>query len=179
MMGNPDMSGSLPELRDLTRETGIRLLDRGAEVGLLMGASNGYYFIHPALPWFFNNLFEQEYSDGSEYWRETYVGAFVNALSFFGSFYFMRYSEGQREVISVLTAEESNLLYARKLAREHGWWDEVVRCMQGLQMLYNHTGRSAEWERLVNEIVPDFIDVETESPLERRGKTGPSFRGIA
>jgi len=40
--------------------------------------------------------------------------------------------------------------------------------MQGLRQLYAHTGRRAEWARLVEEIVPDFIDPATEGPLPGR-----------
>src|ERR1035437_5283440 len=37
--------------------------------------------------------------------------------------------------------------------------------MQGLGRFYDHTGRAAEWSRLVEEIVPDFIDPATDGPL--------------
>lgn len=37
--------------------------------------------------------------------------------------------------------------------------------MQGLRVLYARTGRAAEWSRLVEEIVPDFVDPVTEGPL--------------
>ena len=40
--------------------------------------------------------------------------------------------------------------------------------MQGLRKLYAHTGRRAEWKRLVEEIVPDFVDPETDGPLPGR-----------
>jgi len=68
----------------------------------------------------------------------------------------------------VLSFEEANLLYARKLARMHGWWHRIISTMQGLDELYYQTGRRAEWARLVNEIVPDFVDPETDGPLPGR-----------
>ena len=37
--------------------------------------------------------------------------------------------------------------------------------MQGLRVLYEHRGRRAEWKRLVDEIVPDFVDPATDGPL--------------
>lgn len=40
--------------------------------------------------------------------------------------------------------------------------------MQGLRQLYGHTGRRAEWKRLVDEIVPDYIDAATEGPRAGR-----------
>jgi tetratricopeptide (TPR) repeat protein len=71
-------------------------------------------------------------------------------------------------VVGALRAEEANLLQARALARAHGWWDELMRTMQGLRSLYGHTGRRAEWARLVEEIVPDFVDPATDGPLPGR-----------
>jgi hypothetical protein len=61
-MGNPDADWCLPELRGLTPEAGIALLDRAAEVGLVTAHGGGYYTIHPALPWYFKSLFEQYYA---------------------------------------------------------------------------------------------------------------------
>ena len=40
--------------------------------------------------------------------------------------------------------------------------------MQGLRVLYDHTGRRAEWARLVAEIVPEFVDPQTDGPLPGR-----------
>jgi tetratricopeptide (TPR) repeat protein len=67
-----------------------------------------------------------------------------------------------------LTAEEANLLHARQLARRHGWWQRVISTMQGLRSLYGHTGRRAEWKRLVEDIVPDFVDPASDGPLPGR-----------
>jgi hypothetical protein len=52
---------SLPELRGLTRDDGIALVDRAAEIGLLTAHGGGYYSIHPALPRYFKSLFETYY----------------------------------------------------------------------------------------------------------------------
>ncbi len=48
----------------LQHETGIAILDKAADIGLLTSHGGGYYTIHPALPWFFRSLFEQYYPDG-------------------------------------------------------------------------------------------------------------------
>ena len=61
-MGNPEAEWCLPEVRGLTREAGIALLDRAAEVGLLTSLGGGYYTIHPAVPWFFKSLFDAYYA---------------------------------------------------------------------------------------------------------------------
>src|SRR5581483_3160829 len=45
LMGNSEVDWHLPEVLGLDRETGIRLLDRAAEVGLLTAHGGGYYSI--------------------------------------------------------------------------------------------------------------------------------------
>jgi tetratricopeptide (TPR) repeat protein len=163
-MGAPEVSWCLPEVRGLTREEGIALLDRAAEVGLLTTHGGGYYEIHPALPWFFKGLFERCYpAEGL-----AAVRAFVEAMGRLGNYYHDQYGAGNPDVLAALRAEEANLLHARRLARVHGWWDPVTSVMQGLDQLYDHTGRRAEWKRLVEEIVPDFVDPTNDGPLPER-----------
>jgi len=94
--------------------------------------------------------------------------AFVEAMGELGSYYTAQYVGGNRDVIAALTAEEANLLHARQLARANGWWDALIGAMQGLDRLYDHTGRRAEWARLVDEIVPDFVDPASDGPLPGR-----------
>ncbi|MGA9351399.1 MAG: tetratricopeptide repeat protein [Anaerolineae bacterium] len=197
-MGHPKRDWCLPEVRGLTREDGIALLDRAAEVGLLTAHGGGYYTIHPALPWYFRSLFEQYYAptsspppqagpalsevegEGEREGALAATSAFVEAMGELGNYYHSQYEDGNREVIAALTAEEANLLHARQLAlryarsatqdeaRRHGWWRRVIGTMQGLRTLYDHTGRRAEWRRLVEEIVPDFVDPVTDGPLPGR-----------
>jgi tetratricopeptide (TPR) repeat protein len=163
-MGNPKVDWSLAEVRGLGREEWITLLDRAAEVGLLTAHVGGYYGIHPALPWFFRGLFERFYPQGGR----AALRAWVEAVGGLGDYYFDQYESGHRDVIGALGAEEANLLHVRRLAREHGWWAPVTSAMQGLRQLYDHTGRRAEWQRLVEEIVPDFVDPASGGPLPGR-----------
>jgi tetratricopeptide (TPR) repeat protein len=164
LMGNSKRDWHLPELRGLDRETGTRLLDRAAEVGLLTTDGGGYYSIHPALPWFFRKMFDQYYGDsGAQAER-----AFVEAIGALGNYYFEKYVGGTRDVIGILGAEEANLLHARHIDRTHGWWDALTGTMQGLRAIYDQTGRQAQWARLVEEIVPDFIDPADDGPLPGR-----------
>ena len=160
--------------KDFTNETGIAILDKAADIGLLTAHGGGYYTIHPALPWFFRSLFEQYYPqtvDGRPLTESpstvhgpssalVALRAFVESMGKLGDYYCYQYEGGNRDVIAPLRSEEPNLLHARSLARQHGWWDCVTSTMQGLQTLYNHTGRRAEWKRLVEEIVPDFVGAD-------------------
>lgn len=164
LMGHPDNPASLSEVRGLTREEGIVLLDRAADVGLLTAYGGGYYGIHPALPWFFKDLFERFYP------AEDLIAirAFVEAIGHLGETYAEQYIGGNRDVLGALQAEETNLLHARRLALVYGWWELAISAMQGLDQLYHHTGRRAEWKRLVEEIVPHFVDPENDGSLTGR-----------
>jgi len=170
-MGAPEAPWCLPEVRGLTREEGIALLDRAAEVGLLAAYGGGYYVIHPALPWFFKGLFERCYpAEGL-----AAVRAFVEAMGELGEFCHNQYEDGHRDVLAPLRAEEANLLHILGLARVHCWWHRIISAMQGLRQLYDHTGRKAEWKRLVEEIAPFFADPESDGPLPGREEAWSFF----
>jgi tetratricopeptide (TPR) repeat protein len=172
-MGHSEI-GDLPILREVTRDARIALLDRAAEVGLLTPCHpKGAYFIHPALPWFFKKLFEHHYPTSASADRETSsqraTHAFVTAVSALGVYYHeLYYDKGSLEAIPPLKIEEANLLYTCTLSRTYAWWQELISAMQGLNVLYAHTGRQAEWQRLVQEIVPDYIDPTTDGALPGR-----------
>jgi tetratricopeptide (TPR) repeat protein len=166
LMGMSSVEWCLAEVKGLTFETWNALLDRAEEVGLSMRTARGYYRIHPALPWFFRQYFEQYYRES----RLDATRAFVMSTGESGDHYFDLYEEGSRGVIGALSGEEANLLNARNLARSYGWWPAVIGSMQGLGVLYRHTGRLAEWSRLVNELVPDLFDPATEGPLPGKDK---------
>ena len=169
VMGDLNNPKSIPELRGLTRETGIALLDRASEIGLLTEKGRGFYSIHPALPWHFRHLFNQYYTPSSppegQSPREKATQAFVVATGLNGLFASSQYQKGHREFIDLLVLEEANLLHAQNLARKHGWADAVMDTMKGLGTLYQHTGRNPELLRLINEIVPEFVDDATGTPL--------------
>lgn len=167
LMGDPRTEWCLEAARGLTRDRGMALLDRAAEIGLLNADGGGYYAVHPALPWYFRALFEQYFSQQTGE-ADRACRAFVGAMGELGSYYHDSYGEGHREVLSAVAAEEDNLLAAWHLARAHGWWIEVTTAMQGLRTLYEATGRRAAWHRLVDDVVADFVDPATDGPLPGR-----------
>lgn len=166
-MGVPEVSWHLEQIKGLTREQWISLLDQAVEVGLLSKIGTGYYSIHPALPWFFKGLFDQYYPaeykpDDAHYLKAT--RAYAEAIGYLGHTLWKRYESGERD-ISALTAEEANLLFARRLAIRHDWPHIITSAMQGLYQLYARTGRRKRWRTLVDEIVPLFVDAKTDGPL--------------
>jgi tetratricopeptide (TPR) repeat protein len=163
-MGAPEGDWCLAEVRGLTREAGIALLERAAEVGLLTAHGGGYYSIHPALPWFFKKPFDECYGKS----EDRAIRASVAAVGGLGNYYHDAYADGRPDAIYALQAEEANLLHARELARSRGLWGRLIYTMQGMGALYDHTGRRAEWARLIEEIVPDFVDPVTDEALPGR-----------
>ncbi|WP_144022848.1 CHAT domain-containing protein [Asanoa hainanensis] len=163
-MGSEHNPWALSALAGLTREVGMDLLDRAAEIGLLTVIGSGYYSIHPALPWFFRQLQAVDAADdpGKD---GRLRDAYSFAIGSLGHTYHSWYDEGRRtEAVNVLRVEEANLLHARALARATSGWSAAIGCMQGLRTLYAATGRDAEWARLVDEVKPDLIDPETGGP---------------
>jgi len=170
-IGYPELPGCLEEVRGIGRDAWTACLDRAAEVGLLHAYGGGYYRVHPALPWFLRELFERHYPLGTgdvDSGAHRVERAWVEAMAAFGSYYQAQFQRGNPNGIQALEAEEENLLHAWRLARRNGWRKCVIGAMQGLYTLYDLTGRRGEWARLVEEVVPDFVDPDSDGPLPGR-----------
>ena len=165
-MGDPESEWCLLEVRGMTREISIALLDRAAEIGLLTPLSHGYYAVHPALPWFFRNMFKEYYSS-SELKASR---AFVEAMVSFSRAYQYQYQEVNPKVINIMAAEEANMLHAYRLGLVNRWWEIVDNLMTSLNVLYHHMSRWDESKSLVNEIAPNVVDPTTGGPLPGREK---------
>ena len=169
IMGDQDIEGGpVAAVAGLDREHGISLLDRAAETGLLTGYGDGCYTVHPAIPWHLRRLFERFYGSPGSPAAQHAIHVWTIAIRVLGGYWANRYHEGHAQAVSVLSWEEDNLLRARQLARQNGWWDLIAGPMDGLHTLYEHTGRAIEWERLVAELTPDLTDPDTDGPLPGR-----------
>jgi tetratricopeptide (TPR) repeat protein len=167
IMGNPEEPWHLSELRNLTREAAIALLDRAAAVGLLTSCWEGFYALHPALRGLLKDLFDRYYPSDSPAGSPTIQvsRAYVEAIGWLGNRYHRQYDSGHRQVILKLRMEEENLLHAYQVARMYDWWPGVISAMQGLNALWICQGRWSEWARLVEVTVPFFVDPATGGPL--------------
>ena len=158
----------VPTVAGLEWSAGVGLLGRAAEVGLLTAYGGGLYGVHAAVPFHLRGLFERHYGPHGSGRAMAAVRAWTIAISDLGDYWMSRYAAGHPDVSDVMAREEANWLHARQLARQHGWWDLVTGCMQGLRALYELTGRAVEWRRLVAELVPDVVDSATGGPLPGR-----------
>jgi hypothetical protein len=173
-MGHPEAPWSLAPVRNLGRGPWVDLFDRAAEAGLLAAHGKDCYGVHPALPLFCRELFER-FWQGAEL---SAARAFAESMAGLGSYYHREHEGGNRDVMKGLLAQEANLLHARALARDNGWWSAVVNAMQGLETLYLNTCRQDEWKALVREIVPELVDPETEEPLPGREELRDAVSGF-
>src|SRR5205085_10399391 len=76
--GAPDV------IKGLGRAEWIQILDKAAEVGLLRRLDEGYYTVHPALPWFFHDLLRESFPAHLEWLEKTFAavyGVYGNHLS--------------------------------------------------------------------------------------------------
>ena len=170
-MGNVEALGedAVPELAGPDRDTAIGLLDRAVGIGLLEQIGDGYYQIHPALPWYFTTLYTTAYGPPGSPAAERAARGYTRAIGALGNYYHDQAEAGhEARVVPVLGAEEANLHHALSLARAGGQSQAAVECLQGLHVLYERTGRDGEWARLVTNITPDFTDPDTGGPLPGR-----------
>lgn len=170
-MGQPEIVGgsAVPSVRNQTRGEAISLLDRVAEIGLLTAYGEGIYGVHPALPWYLEDLFVQSIGPLTSSAGLAAQHAYATAIAELGAYYHNLYEQhGLAETIILLRAEEANLLQAWRIARDNRWCDEVTSAMQGLRTLYTHTGRQIAWARLVHEVAPEFTDPATDRPRSGR-----------
>ncbi|HTS95756.1 MAG TPA: CHAT domain-containing protein [Streptosporangiaceae bacterium] len=166
LMGDPGTAGddAVPQLAGLTRESAIELLDRAAAIGLLSPLGEGYYAIHPALPWYFTTLYGATYGQPDDPAAQSAARAYTHTLAALGNYYHHQATTGAGNPVPALRAEEANLQHALALARQAQHWYDALGCLQGLSILYTRTGRDGEWARLVAGITADFIDPATDGP---------------
>jgi tetratricopeptide (TPR) repeat protein len=169
IMGDSRLDDAVPELAGLDRGTGIELLDKAADIGLLSSRGDGCYHIHPALPWYFTALFTAAFGQPGEPTARRAARAYAMGIGGLGHFYFAQTQSGHEDqVIGQLRAEEANLLHGLDRSRAGGSPDAAIGCMQGLYALYSRTGREGELARLVADIAPDITDGDTNGPLPGR-----------
>ena len=165
-MGDPEIAqdDAVDALAGAGRESLTALLGRAAELGLLTDVGGGFYGLHPALPWFFTDLFAHHTPHPAAAER-----AYSHAYAVLGNFFVECVTKGQAtDVLPMLRAEEANLRHALHLARTHHLPGPALGCAQGLRQLYNLTGRDIEWARLVDAIAGDYIDPTTDRPRPGR-----------
>jgi tetratricopeptide (TPR) repeat protein len=140
-----------------------RVLRRAAEIGLVSVLSEEYFGVHPALPWYFQGLFAQTFGpeDGPE--GEEVIAAYVYTMSAIGNLYRQAHSEGGN-IEPFAALDEANFLYARDLAIRHRWWASVMGPMRGVQLFYDFAGRDLELGRLIEEVVPLFVEQSSGLP---------------
>jgi hypothetical protein len=184
-MGEINCEWCLKEIRGLTNDYAVKLLDRCADAGMLMHLTNGCYSIHPALPWFLKTLFDHYYPSmmdsrpDADTPRRSATVAFVRSVAWFGELTARHYEAGSRDSISFFVREEQNLLNAFSLAREHRLFVSSLQILHALRTFYKDTGRGTSWEPLLTPIVADVVNTADDGPragLEEEWSAVTEFR---
>ena len=174
-MGDPDTADTdaVTVLAGHNRDGLNGLLGRAVEVGLLDEYGGGYFGVHPALPWFFGQLFTEHHGPPDSPAAAGVERAYTRAYAELGHYYFGQVEAGESgRALPILRIEEANLLHALELARTAQLYDTAIGCLQGLIQLYRLTGRDGEWARLVTTIQGDYLDPDTDAPLPGRDDYG-------
>ncbi|HMF55492.1 MAG TPA: CHAT domain-containing protein [Pyrinomonadaceae bacterium] len=157
------VDGAPDAIKDLGRDEWIRILNAATEVGLLRRVDEGYYTVHPALPWFFYDLLREAFPTHLDWLKK----AFSTVYGGYGNQLFQMFRTNTGFAMSLLRAEEGNLIYALHLARRHELWNDVQGILYGLRTLFVTQGRWVEWKRLISEIEGEITD-ESGEPLKGR-----------
>jgi predicted negative regulator of RcsB-dependent stress response len=157
---------AVPELAGMSRAEAAALLDRAADVGLLTPLRDGFYSLHPALPWYLTRLFTSLYAP-----QETVRAsrAYARAHGDLCHAYAARYYDYDRaSAVDILRTAESNLRHARAMARDFRDWEAASACLHGLFILCDSTGRKSEWASILAEAAGDHTDPVSGGPVAGR-----------
>jgi tetratricopeptide (TPR) repeat protein len=164
--------GAPEQIAGMEREAWLKDLQAAAEVGLLQRVGEGYYSIHPALPWFFHDLLEQVYQ-GQQDWLE---GAFCGVYGGYAYYLEDLFKKNAQLAMTLLGAEEDNLVAALRLAWARAAWGDVGNLLYGLKRMMDVQGRWVEWERLVEALESESAD-KAGQPLPGREALWVSLLG--
>jgi hypothetical protein len=164
-LGTPESDWKVPDeeyVEKVSQEANLTLR-KVSEVGLIQPLEVGFYWIHPALPWFFRKLILEYFPDTESRLRLTH--SFVNAVGIWSIFYHNIYFDGDRSVATAILAEENNFLFALRLAKENNWPQAIHKISRGLFTLYHHLGNKYQEIDLLKDIYPFFTLPQTFEPI--------------
>jgi tetratricopeptide (TPR) repeat protein len=150
-------------LQGLQQEQWVAVLDQAAEIGLLRRTGENYYEVHPALPWFLHDLLMEALPDQQAWLQRAYgrvYGAYAGYLAH-------SFHTNAHPVMSLLAAEEQNLLQALICSYDHQQWKAIEGVLDGLRVLFTLRSRWHEWERLVTDAETRVTENQDQALQER------------
>lgn len=150
-----------PELlRGLDSDAWIRMLDQASEIGLLHNVGQGFYRIHPALPWFFHQILQTTYAEDMVWLEQRFV-AVCGDLS---QFLQQQLRTNAETAMTYMHLEEQNLRYAIHLGCKYRMWDAINSILSGIAEMLGKQSRWSESELLNIDIKRKATD-EQGAPL--------------
>jgi tetratricopeptide (TPR) repeat protein len=159
----PKPDWGLDVLSGLSFEGAKDLLERAADQGLLVRMGGVYYAIHPALCWAFQPLCARFPSDKIE-------RAYVKTYVLFSRNFNAQLAQGNNVVLRSFGIEQPNLHRARRLAQQHGWWEDEIAIARGLMKFLEMSQRTKEFSQLALELFCLVVDPQTN--VVRPGREG-------
>jgi tetratricopeptide (TPR) repeat protein len=159
------LPGVPPVLHELDREDWLRLLEVGAEMGLLCRANEGAYAIPPALQPCFRELLLEVFPDQLAWLERTFCQVCGRA----GNQLFQILQASPDFAVSLLRMEQHNLVHAFRLARQFKDYESLKEILCGLRAMLLNQGRWTEWEmaigHLEREMAPLAEDPSSQSEV--------------
>ena len=146
------------ELRGLSTQDWTRILSAAAEIGLMRVVGEGYFSVHPALPWFFHEkltaTFGGRLPDLEMLFASVY-GQYAHWLS-------QTFQTNPQFAMSLLSAEEANCLHALRLSQRQQQDEATSGILYGVKQLWTTQGRWEEFERLLQGVESEVQDSNGE-----------------
>lgn len=152
-----------PRYKELSEKSTVDLLEKLSDLGVLRSSGNNLqYSNHPLTPWFFRKFFEQNYNE------KMATAAFVESMAKRAGMLAAQSLNGNPIAVEIILDEETNFHFAKKLAIDEQLFKALADLMTALRESYEFTGRFLQWKSLVEEILPLFVNPETNLPLDGR-----------
>jgi CHAT domain-containing protein len=144
---------------------GLTLLARAAESGIVTSIGNGNYSVHPAVPWYFQQVATRPHDGGTPGRPELAERMYVALYAGLASVLFETLLAGDRSSVPFLAVEEPNFLHAHGLARAAGDIRRLFQLTRTLVWFYDQAARRHEIRRLLEDTLAGLLDPHSMEPL--------------
>lgn len=152
----PKIAWYLPECRGFEREDWNDLAHRAAEMGIISESEKGFWFIEAPVASLLQQYLSTE-ADGEARRR----CAFVESIALRAHGLHRRMSNGDSSAWRQIAPNEANMLKAISIATESSLPNCIICLLEALQRLYSNPSRLADWERVLELILPVFADIHS------------------
>ena len=155
------------------------LLDRMTQLGLFTPLGSNYYSMHPGLPPYLKKIFYSCYAVDE---ADCLERRFALIYSLMAQTFYNNFDSGQPDAaelsIQTLRINEANLRRALTQCLQNNDALSGMALLYGLYVLYKHFGRWTELGRLIDEVLPYYVDIQTNKALQGREELWTDFQHL-